>query len=162
VTITAEQRKQIREHLGTFPFVSDALADRMTECATDFYIGKPSVILWNLFAWCDTPEGYDYWYGGHVEFEAQENPSVSPKPKELTQADVQTLLSILRGELECTTSEKEQDKRNAASYWKDCDKTSPYGISAFRWFSAINASHKRMKQREKTLVGLITKLKGLR
>jgi hypothetical protein len=149
--------------------MSPALADRITECAIEFRIGEPSEMLRSLFRWSETQEGHKYWETIAGKFESQEKVIEDSFKKdfhllreELTQADVQTLLSILRTELVFTTSEKETDKDTAAAYWKDCDKSSQRGIFNFRWFSAFNASHKRMKQREKTLVGLITKLKGLR
>ena len=165
MTITTEQRKQIREHLGTFPFVSDALADRMTECAIEVRIGSASDVLLGLFRWGDTLEGHSYWEDIADRFLAYEKPIISPKTKnepQLTQTDIQSLLNIVRSELWFTTDMKGGCCVTASKYWSKADPKTEAGQDAFDTFSNMNALHRKYKQREKTLVGLITKLKGLR
>jgi hypothetical protein len=82
--------------------------------------------------------------------------------KELTQGETQQLLHILHGELECTTSNKERENETASEMWIGANKDDEEGQNYFEEFSFYNSLAKKSKQKEKTLVNLITKLKGMR
>lgn len=86
----------------------------------------------------------------------------APADKELTQAEVQQLLHFLRGQLYITSFHKDMQKIDAAELWEECDKKDKFTASSFAAYSQIYTAYKQLKQEEKKLVSLITKLKGLK
>ena len=87
---------------------------------------------------------------------------IKPMKENLNQAEVLQLLHILRQSLSSTTIDKNYAKRHAARYWGRCDKVDVSTRGCFEVFSEFNSNYKQEKVREKKLVTLITKLKGLR
>lgn len=84
------------------------------------------------------------------------------KASGLTQAEVQSLLNIVRGELSTTTFIKDLYVGAAASLWGGCDKANPSTEFEFENYSYNRKRAIINKQKEKKLVALIAKLKGLR
>lgn len=84
------------------------------------------------------------------------------KASGLTQAEVQSLLNVVREVLDNTTDAKEFFKRCSSFDWTQCDKTDPSTKTGFERYSHHRKLAISAKQKEKKLVVLITKLKGLR
>jgi 16S rRNA G527 N7-methylase RsmG len=84
---------------------------------------------------------------------------------QLTQSEIQQLLHFLREDLDITSFHKSMHKEDAADFWQDCDKENPNDpvvARAFRNFSDSNRVLRFYTKREKSLVNLITKLKGIK
>lgn len=83
-------------------------------------------------------------------------------PPHLSQAEIQTLLHFLREELSFITSAKDEYKQSAARQWPLCIKGTITGTYRFHLFSVESRAYQECKAKEKKLVSLITKLKGMR
>jgi hypothetical protein len=84
---------------------------------------------------------------------------------QLSQSETQQILHFLRQDLDVTSFHKSMHKEEASNLWQDCDKENPddpYVSKVFQNFSDSNRMLRFYTKREKTLVNLITKLKGLK
>jgi hypothetical protein len=169
--ITLSQRAQIKERAIELGFPDD-VASRICVNASVSVASFDSLICKTLaadflkcsFVWAESPEEHDFWE--KIYFEATERESIAlatPKvQKELTQGETQQLLHILREQLEFATDQKDYYKHIAAQHWNFADPDEGYGESAFIDHSNARKHYNRCKAQEKTLVNLITKLKGMR
>lgn len=87
---------------------------------------------------------------------------IKPMRENLSQGEVQQLLHILRETLSETSCLKDRSKDLAGLQWLLSNKEDPATCDEFYCFSEQNKAAKESKQKEKKIVSLITKLKGLR
>jgi hypothetical protein len=167
-----EQRAQIKQRAIEFGYPKD-IAFRISMNVTNsdvedlVSISLASDFLSCAFSWESSPEGYKFWE--KIYFEAKERESfvsVTQKvKKELTQGETQQLLHFLRQDLDITSFHKSMHKEDAASLWQDCDKENPddpFVSKAFQNFSDSNRMLRFYTKREKSLVSIISKLKGMK
>lgn len=81
---------------------------------------------------------------------------------QLTSPEIQQLLHELRDTLSMVTEIKNEYKTSASNVWGSCDKNNVLTVPHFEEFSSLLSVYKQYKTREARLVGLITKLKGLK
>ena len=118
--------------------------------AQDFILGA--------ITWQESPQGHAFWRN---IYEAYEN--IEPQEEvPLTQADIQSLLHIVRDSLNDVTYNKQHSSAVAGEYWAKSDKENPDTSVDFHCFSVHNKYTKEMKAKEKKLVHLIKRLKAMR
>ena len=159
-----EYKQALKKHLLTFKWLDKKLIDEIVfEChyTTQAEISDltPAAIVSSAFNWYKSELGEEYWNSVYEELRQNKSPK---QVKTLTQSEVQQLLHILRGQLHTASSYKDMQKEDAAERWEYCDKKYKFTARSFAAYSEIYASYKQLKQEEKKLVNLITKLKGLK
>jgi hypothetical protein len=82
--------------------------------------------------------------------------------KMLSQGEVQSLLSILRSELEEQERLKHTYKNLASTYWQDAIPEAEYGYESFSNFSFCHKMFKGHKAKCNKISGLIREIKKLR
>lgn len=171
--LTNTQKKQVQQKLKAFGLKNNELIQKIIErmeqdkggwkgISYELAMAEVTIaeFLNNAFWFEGTEEGDEYWRTmyeswGHVL-------TVYEEPTELTQADIQSMLHVLRSVLCDVTYNKQHSKAVASEYWAKSNKEDPATSVNFNCFSVHNKYTKEMKQREKKLVSLITKLKGMR
>lgn len=141
--LTQEQKESIYNHgrcLGI-----DSVRD-----AQEFILG--------VFEWESSPQGSTFWSNVYDTYEGFKPQGEIP----LTQADIQSLLHIVRDALCDVTYNKRHSSAVAGEYWAKSDKENPDTSVDFNCFSVHNKYTKEMKAKEKKLVHLIKRLKAMR
>ena len=157
-----EYKQALKKQLLTFKWLDKGLIDEIVaECVfKEEYLltCKPDSVVSGGFDWGMSTKGEEYWTNVHIYLSNGQN----PHDKMFTQSEVQQLLHILRDQLDVVSFHKAMHKEDAAERWDYCDKKDKFTARSFAAYSEIYASYKQLKQEEKKLVNLITKLKGLK
>jgi hypothetical protein len=127
-------------------------------------------LIGRAFRWKTSPEGFDFWSKQFDFYYSQKENSSDPRQitsktkdrQRFTQGEVMQLLHYLRSELKFTSEMKTDLGKCASRYWSKATPETEDGEDAFTTFSNCRSQYKKYKQKEDTLVSLITKLKGMK
>lgn len=158
--LTQEQKQEFHNH-GKSLGIDD---NTMKLLASEFYRTETNGVMDLTTArdfiactvdWSTSEQGYEFWSRIYDAYS---------KPEEevfLTQADIQSLLHVVRDTLRDVTYNKQHSSAVASEYWAKSEQGNPETSTDFHCFSVHNKYTKKMKAREKKLVHLIKRLKGL-
>lgn len=157
-----EYKQALKKHLLTFKWLDEKLIHEIVfECnfVKEYLLSvPPQTVVSTGFNWFKTTKGEPYW--NKVYFTLSNGQNLSDMA--LTQPEIQQLLHELRDTLSMVTEIKNEYKIESSRLWELSDKEFYESQGHFEDFCLNRKFYLAYKKREQRLVGLITKLKGLK